>query len=399
MKGSDRIDRIGIALRNSQLDLVICALPKNILLLSGYWPVVGTGVAIASSDGRVALLVPEDEEGLAEGGWAHEVRTFHPGSLEKITTAAQAIRAPLQELIESFSGARIRIGFEAGETSEPASYAALHLYGGTMQCLLREALSSSTLLPADEVLDDLRARKTEFEISQLRTACGIAGNAFSHGCKQIKVGSSEVEAATQFRQPLSTCLVELKELKRADGFAWCMSGANSALAGGAYARSRGKRIDAGDLVLVHMNSHADGYCTDVTRTYVMGKPDDRQQQMYEAISVARQSALSAVRPGVKAADVDRAARDVLKTRGFGPQFTHSLGHGVGFSAIDANAKPRLHPKSEDTLEVGMVFNVEPAIYFEGYGGMRHCDMVSVTEDGAELLTPFQPCTNELVLNG
>ena len=120
--------------------------------------------------------------------------------------------------------------------------------------------------------------------------------------------------------------------------------------------------------------------------------------MYEAIAVARQAALSAIRPGAKGSEIDSAAREVLKTRGFGPHFKHSTGHGIGFSAIDANAKPRLHPKSDDTLEVGMVFNVEPAIYFEGYGGIRHCDMVTVTESGAELLTPFQCCTDELVLN-
>jgi Xaa-Pro aminopeptidase len=102
---------------------------------------------------------------------------------------------------------------------------------------------------------------------------------------------------------------------------------------------------------------------------------------------------------VKAADVDAAAREVLKTRGFGPQFKHSTGHGVGFSALDANAKPRLHPKSGDTLEPGMVFNVEPAIYFDGYGGMRHCDMVAVTDSGAELLTPFQCSTDDLAVIG
>ncbi|HZK81622.1 MAG TPA: M24 family metallopeptidase [Humisphaera sp.] len=178
-----------------------------------------------------------------------------------------------------------------------------------------------------------------------------------------------------------------------------MSGSNSALAAAAYARSRAKRIEPQDLVLVHMNSYADGYWTDVTRTYVIGKPDDRRQQMFDAISAARQAALNAIRPGVKAADIDSAARNVLKARGFGPQFRHSTGHGVGFSAIDANEKPRLHPKSEDALEVGMVFNVEPAIYFEGYGGMRHCDMVAVTDSGAEVLTSFQSCLSDLAIGG
>ena len=280
MKSPERVDRIRIALGKNQWDLVICALPKNVLLLSGYWPVVGTGVAIASADGRITLLVPEDEEDLANSGWADEVRTFKPGSLEEIITAAQAIRGPLEKLITSFSAGLLRIGFEASESSEPASYAAMHLYGGTMQSLLHEALSRSTLEPADEALADLRSRKTESEIQQLRTACEIAGKAFGYGSAQIRIGESEVETAMRFRQPLSTNLVEFDKVRRADGFAWCMSGANSALASGAYARSRAKRIDAGDLVLVHMNSYADGYWTDVTRTYVVGEPDARQQQMY-----------------------------------------------------------------------------------------------------------------------
>ncbi len=399
MRNPERIDRIRVALRKNQWDLVVCALPKNVLLLSGYWPVVGTGVATASADGHIALLVPEDEEDLANSGWADEVRTFKSGSLDQIITAAQGIRGPLAELIDSVSAGQLHIGFEASETSEPASYAAMHLYGGTMQALLHEAHSRSTLEPADEALADLRARKTESEIKQLRIACGIAEKAFGSGSAQIKIGGSEVETATRFRDPLSTSLVEFDKLRRADGFVWCMSGANSALASGAYARSRSKRIEAGDLVLVHMNSHADGYWTDVTRTYVIGEPDGRQQKMYDAVSEARQAALNSIRPGVKAAEVDTAARDVLKTRGFGPQFKHSTGHGVGFSAIAANAKPRLHPKSEDTLEAGMVFNVEPAIYFDGYGGMRHCDMVAVTDSGAELLTPFQCSLDDLTLSG
>ncbi len=399
MKNPERVDRIRSALRGKQWDVVVCALPMNVLLLSGYWPVVGTGVAVASADGRISLLVPEDEEDLAKNGWADEVRTFKPGSLDKLITTGEAIRPPLRELAKSFSVEPVRMGFEADETSEPASYAAMHLYSGSMRFILDETFSIRTLTPADDVLADLRARKTEVELNQLRTACDIAGKAFEQGSQQIKAGAAEVETAAKFHQPLSASLVGFPAVKRADGFPWCMSGANSALASGAYARSRAKRIDPGDLVLVHCNSYADGYWTDITRTYSMGKPEERQEQMYEAVFAAREAALATIRPGAKAAEVDKAARDVLKARGFGPQFKHSTGHGVGFSAISANAKPRLHPKSGDTLEIGMVFNVEPAIYFDGYGGIRHCDMVTVTEAGAELLTPFQCVASELSIEG
>jgi Xaa-Pro aminopeptidase len=113
------------------------------------------------------------------------------------------------------------------------------------------------------------------------------------------------------------------------------------------------------------------------------------------VFAARAAALSAIRPGATGAEVDRAARSVLAERGYGPEFKHPTGHGVGFAAIDHNARPRLHPKSPDVLEPGMVFNVEPGLYFED-GGMRHCDMVAVTDNGAELLTPFLCDIEELI---
>jgi len=395
MINSERVDQIRDALRKNEWDLVICALPMNVLLLSGYWPVVGTGVAVASKEGRISLLVPEDEEDLAKQGWADELRTFKPGSLNEVVTAAEAIRAPLKDVVHEFSAEPVRIGFEAQETSEPASYAAMHLYNGTMRNLLQEAINIATLTAADEVLADLRACKTKFEVSQIHTACQIAETAFQHGCQQIRAGATEVEIAAIFREPLSASVVDYPKLQRADGFTWCMSGSNSALASGAYARSRPKQIERRDLILVHCNSYADGHWTDITRTYFLGELEERAKQMYEAVFAAREVALDAIHPGVRAADIDKAARDVLEKRGFGPQFKHSTGHGVGFSAISANAIPRLHPKSADTIEIGMVFNVEPAIYFDGYGGIRHCDMVAVTEAGAEVLTPFQFELDEL----
>jgi Xaa-Pro aminopeptidase len=88
---------------------------------------------------------------------------------------------------------------------------------------------------------------------------------------------------------------------------------------------------------------------------------------------------------------------VLTQHGFGQYFTHGLGHNVGFSVISADYPPRLHPASNDCLEIGMTFNIEPAIYLEGYGGIRHCDVVLLGETGAEVLTPFQASLDQLVV--
>ena len=139
---------------------------------------------------------------------------------------------------------------------------------------------------------------------------------------------------------------------------------------------------------MHANSHADGYWTDVTRTYVLGPTDGKTAGAILG-GIRRRQPLEAVRPGARASEVDLAARNTLVRFGFAKQFKHSTGHGVGFSAISPNALPRIHPASKDVLEEGMVFNLEPAIYIDGYGGTRHCDMIAVGPKGADLLTPFQ----------
>jgi len=128
MKNPERRDRIRSALRENNWDLIVCALPKNVLLLSGYWPVVGAGMAVASAEGRISLIVPEDEKDLAKRGWANEIWTFEPSSANELTSTAKAIQSPLRKLAASFSAQPVRVGFEAHETSEPASYAAMHLY-------------------------------------------------------------------------------------------------------------------------------------------------------------------------------------------------------------------------------------------------------------------------------
>lgn len=398
MADGERVDRIRNELRENQFDLLVCSLPMNVLLLSGYWPVVGTSVVIASAEGKISLIAPNDEEELANRGWADEVRTFQPGSLDEIITAEEAVLSPLRRALANISQAGARIGYEAFGTTEPVTYSAMHLYGGSMPTLLNEACAKAVLAPADDLLSDLRARKTDLEISRIRTSCLIAGKAFENGSRQLKAGTTEIDAANAFRNPLSASLPDHPDVQRADGFVWCMSGANSALASGAYARSRPKAIEPGDLVLTHCNSYADGYWTDITRTYSSTRADDRQHRMREAVFAARKAALSRIAPGALAADVDRAAREVLGEHGFGPQFKHGAGHGVGFGAISASDKPRIHPKSTDVLEAGMVFNVEPAVYFDGYGGIRHCDMVAVTDKEYELLTPFQSNADELALN-
>ena len=244
------------------------------------------------------------------------------------------------------------------------------------------------------MLEKLRLIKTSAELSRIRTSCDVTRKAFKALHGQIRGGQTEMQVAAQMRAAL---MLAAEPHVDNEGFAFCMSGPNAAEAYKFYERSRYRVLEDGDTVLLHCNSHVNGYWTDVTRTFYLGEPTSKVRDMYDAVFAARAAALAAIRPGARCADVDAAARDVMKERGFAKQFKNPLGHGVGFAAMNAHAKPHLHPVSTDVLQRGMVFNVEPAIYIEGKCGMRHCDVVACGADGPEVMTDFQGEADRLIM--
>ncbi|HEX5385689.1 MAG TPA: Xaa-Pro peptidase family protein [Gemmatimonadales bacterium] len=436
MRDAERIGRIVDGLRDAGLDALVVAHPSNVLLASGYWPVLGTAIAIVNRDGAVGVLAPEDERELADRGWADDLRTVSPGSLDALTPLDDVVRAPLGAMLERLGVARGRVGYERGPLLEPSSYAGVNRYGAALPDLIAHAAPAARLAGGDALLHRLRAVLTRREIDCVRHACRIAGEAYCAGTRAIQVGAAEREVAAAFRAALAAASsagassvaapataassggatsagatsagatsadvapVGADETDvRAGGFFFCMSGPDAAHAGRAYARSSDRPLAGGDLVLVHCNTCLGGYWTDITRTFILRPAHDRARELHEAVLAARGAALDALVPGARAADVDGAARAVLARHGLAHAFTHGTGHGVGFAAIDGNARPRLHPASPDVLEAGMVMNVEPAAYLAGFGGVRHCDVVALGATGAELLTPFQSDAGELRLEG
>jgi Xaa-Pro aminopeptidase len=393
---NERVALLRRAVQEAGVEALVCALPANVLLLSGYWPVVGTAVAIVNRVGRVGVVAPADERDLARAGWADELHALGAGSLSDPRDALGLLRGPLAQCVRELELGPGTIGIEMGPVFEPASYVAFNVYGESLHEGLRWALPSATFVSAEAPLARLRAVLTAGELDRVRLACRVAGEAFAQGRSRIGAGMTESEIAEGFRGPLASRGVAAPGVRRAEGFLFCMSGPNSAHAYGSHARSTARADVQGDLLLVHCNSCLDGYWTDITRTFSLGPPSGRVRELHAAVLAARAAALAVIGPGVEAREVDRAARDALASRGLGDAFKHSTGHGVGFAAIDHNAQPRLRPGSPDVLVPGMVCNVEPAVYLEDACGIRHCDMVAVTEDGIELLTPFQATLDELV---
>ena len=146
-----------------------------------------------------------------------------------------------------------------------------------------------------------------------------------------------------------------------------------------------RKIQRGDFVTIDMGATYRGYCSDITRTFIVGSPSEKQRTIYETVLEANEAALPEIREGAKGIDVDRIARDIITKAGYGEDFIHSLGHGVG---LEIHEPPSLSKKSRDTLALGNVVSNEPGIYVKGFGGVRIEDTVLVTSSGPERLINF-----------
>lgn len=390
----ERLRRLKSAMAECGLSALVCVRNLDVLLVSGFWPVIGNGVAIVTDESKVFLVVPEDARELAGRGWADRVETYRLGSLDRLEDTPRELFAMVEALLRPQADGLTRIGMEMGPVHLPAAYVSMNVYGASLRAYLEQAFSRTQLAPADALLASMRMRPTPWEHEHIGVSCAMAGAAYSEGAAALRLQVPETNAVLPFRHAFAECATTHAHVARADSFFYCMSGANAALAWAAFQQSRMTPLAAGVTVLVHCNAYADGYWTDLTRTYVLGAPGEELRRMFDAIARARDAALAAIRPGVRACDVDKAARDVLAAAGYGAAFKHPLGHGVGFTAIDHNEPPRIHPASRQLLEEDMVFNVEPGIYIDGFGGARDCNVVAVTGDGVELLSPFQQSPQE-----
>lgn len=386
-EATERRSRIITSLLNSKLDAVLCSSSSEVLLLTGYWPVMSSSIAVHTADGDVRLIVPEDEVELAKKTSPARLISYKPAGLHTLQPPLELLRASLTQALGELGLEKARLGLQLGEGVQPSSYAVSYQFRSSLLDLLEQLLPNGSFEACDDLLEDLKAVKTAGELAILDKACHVAAAAFARAESVIKAGLRETDVAAAVQSAFETC-PSARHFERSYGYFFCMSGPNSAKAAAAFARTRDRKLEAGDLVMIHGNTCADGYWTDITRTYTVGKPSARQTDMRKAILQARAAGLAAIRPGVAGCDVDLAVRSVMKEHGLGEAFKHAAGHGVGFAAANPNGIPRIHPLSRDVLKAGMTFNVEPAAYFDGYGGMRHCDLVAVTDDGAKVLTQF-----------
>ncbi|RLE64258.1 MAG: hypothetical protein DRJ38_05840 [Thermoprotei archaeon] len=223
----------------------------------------------------------------------------------------------------------------------------------------------------------LRSIKSEEELKAIKKAIEIAEEAMRKASNCLEKGVTEEEVAIE--------IDKIFRLNHADrSFNTIVAfGENAAYP---HAKPGKRELKEGDLVIVDLGARIYGYCSDMTRTFIYGRASEKQSRIFNAVLEAQRAAIESIKSGEKAANVDRAAREVLKKHGLTAYFNHGLGHGVG---LEIHEQPTLNPASKDTLLSGMVVTVEPGVYLESYGGVRIEDMVLVMEGSCEILTSFE----------
>ncbi len=239
---------------------------------------------------------------------------------------------------------------------------------------LQEQKVSVSWVPTEGVVEDLRMVKDAAEIMAIKRSLVLAETAFQACLAGLSPGMTEKELAWALEKGLREGGAESVAFTPI-----VASGPNAALP---HAIPSERRIMPGEPVLFDWGARLNGYCSDISRTVVLGASDDTFRSVFQVVRDAQAMATDAIKPGVSTMDVDKVARDHIAAKGFGDYFGHGLGHGVGLATHE---KPHLSPLRPMRMEAGMVTTVEPGIYLPDWGGVRLENMVLVTEKGAEVL--------------
>ena len=238
---------------------------------------------------------------------------------------------------------------------------------------LNAAMPDAALVSAGDLMSALRRCKAADEVRRLRAAAEAADDVIARLAEMPLSGSAERAVAREITEMMLVAGHETVE------FAIVASGPNGS---SPHHEPTDRLIESGDAIVVDIGGRRDGYCSDTSRTFHVGRPDPAYARAYEVLHRAQEAGVAAVRPGVPAQEIDRAARAVIEAAGYGDRFIHRTGHGIG---LDPHEAPYLVEGNDEVLAEGMSFSVEPGIYQPGGWGMRIEDIVVVTADGVDRL--------------
>lgn len=347
-----RLARFRANLKDKKLDAFLIQERMDQFWLTGF---TGESGQVLVSPASVVLLTDGrfDETADVEAPWARKVLRKKRGPEE---TAKEIKRSELSKI--GFEPSHMTVGWYAE---------------------LTKLLKPARLVSASGLINAMRQTKDAAEVAAVRNAIRIAETAFTDLQGWLRPGMTEQYVAGRLE-------FEMRQLG-AQGPAFAPIVASGPTASLPHYESGAREIAADAGLLIDWGARAGWYVSDLTRTIWPGSIPAKLGKVYEVVREAHDRAIEAVMPGMKASKLDRVARDIIHKAGFGKQFSHSLGHGIGLAVHES---PRLAQKSDDVLRPGMIVTIEPGIYLPGVGGVRLEDDVLVTETGYEKLSSL-PC--------
>jgi Xaa-Pro aminopeptidase len=345
-----RVERLRKAIKAARVDALLVASVSNVRYLTGF-----------TGDASTLLVTPSRALVISDGRYATQLQQECPGLEIHIRPIGQSMAEGVAEVAGQLG--LDRLAFEAAALSV-ADFETI-----------RQKLAAE-LVGVQGYVEALRMVKDLSEVAAIRGAVACAERAFAMLRAGLRAGESEKDAADALEGYLRRCGAEAASFPPI-----VAAGARAALP---HARPSAEILIAqADFVLVDWGASGLSYKSDLTRVLVTGKVSAKFEKVYRTVLAAQERAIAAIRPGVKARDVDAEARSVIEEAGFGRFFRHGLGHGLG---LDLHEAPLLRRESDVILQPGMVVTVEPGIYLPDWGGIRIEDDVLVTPDGCEVLS-------------
>ncbi len=261
-----------------------------------------------------------------------------------------------------------RIGFESQDLT-------VHTHAAFQKAIEGAGNGGLTMVETSDMVDGMRATKYEEEMDLLARAVEITDEALEEVTDSLEVGATEREVAWELEKAMRE--------RGAEALAFdsiVAAGRNGALP---HHSPSDRAIGEGEPVVIDMGARYRGYCADLTRTVLVGEPDETFRRVYGTVLRAQLEAEERVRSGMTGAEVDAIARDVIAEAGYGDNFGHSLGHGVGLAVHEL---PWVSQRAEEPLEDGMMFTIEPGIYLSDWGGVRIEDVVVLGDGRARVIS-------------
>jgi Xaa-Pro aminopeptidase len=346
-----RIVALRRALTAQHVDALLVSSLPNMRYLTGF-------------SGSAGMLVVTMTDAVFITDFRYQTQVVDEVASARVVIEPQSLWNRLWSVLPELSGVE-RIGFESA-----------HLLHRDFQRIL-ESGTRWQWRPTSDLVENLRERKDAGEIAKIRAAADIATRALKRTLAQVRAGMTEVAIAGVLEHSLRD--------EGSEGFPFetiAAAGARSALP---HARASKNAVREGDFLLLDFGAYYSGYCSDITRTVVVGRATGEQREAYEVVRSAQTLAASGLAAGMAGKDADAIARSYIERSGWGEEFGHSLGHGIGLEVHEA---PRLSKTAEAPLQAGSVVTVEPGVYRPGWGGVRIEDDVLVGEGGPEVLTHF-----------